>query len=581
MPGHQLQLAWLVAFSCAATPSFGAIRTSFASPMTKVFLEDPLPAPVVSNWTVSMARGEQESFQFLIHADGGDHHGLTVENSLSGSANLVAKMSLVGYVRTAAGDPRPWAEREPALRIGWWPDPLLPLRPFDVASGETQPVWIRIEAPVDARPGLYRGLLRVRQGRRPLASVRYLVRVFPVTLPKLQQLRNAAFMPAGNLFAHYQTAGGMESAAFFELYQRWAREAFSQHLGPTFDMMMGWNQGQIRTDTTAGPLGPTGNMLLGRRGSHLVWPVLGQSGAYDFHLTDALDELGREYGMHQFSIGIFDRETPWSGQTEEAKRELEDFLRAYGAHLKKRGRWEAAYVYNVDEPPEGQWDTVRNNHLLVKSIAPDLKTWLCLNQPKAVSQLHSYADILDVYIRQYDSSGVEGVRKSGKQVIWAVCVWPNEHPNLFIEYPAVDARAIGWLTYRYGISGFEYWGLNQWGENTGVRDWANFRSGETRTRWRRTKWPWGDGWLLYPGENGEPLTSIRFENLRDGFEDSELLSQLAGQAGRDRADELAAEVAGSIESYHTNPQDFANAHTRLLQRLEQGKPSARQATRRD
>jgi len=41
--------------------------------------------------------------------------------------------------------------------------------------------------------------------------------------------------------------------------------------------------------------------------------------------------------------------------------------------------------------------------------------------------------------------------------------WPHEHPNLFLEYPAVDARIIGWLTYRYGISGFEYWGLNRWG----------------------------------------------------------------------------------------------------------------------
>ena len=237
-------------------------------------------------------------------------------------------------------------------------------------------------------------------------------------------------------------------------------------------------------------------MLLDRRGTHLVWPVLRRDGDYDFRIVDQFAALGKEFGMRQFAIAMFDKETTWQQQTESAKRELAEFIHAYSPHLKKLGLWDAAYVYNVDEPPEKQWDTVRNNHLLVKSIAPDLKTWLCLNQPKAVRQLQSSADILDVYIRQYEHSGVDAIRKQGKQVIWAVCVWPHEHPNLFIEYPAIDARIIGWLTYRYGISGFEYWGLNQWGENTGVRDWANFRSGDTRTRWRRTKWPWGDGWLF-------------------------------------------------------------------------------------
>jgi hypothetical protein len=566
MLGLLRRRGWLVLLMAAANPAFCAVRTSFASPLTKVFEEDPLPSPTVSDWMVGMARGERESFQLLVHADGQELKSLSVETSVLRNSRLGVTLSLVGYVRTEAGDRRPWAKQEPQTRIGWWPDPLLPMRPFDVRAGATQPVWIRVEAPLDAAPGVYTGTLQIRQAGHPLAKAQYRIRIFDVTLPKLQQLRNAAFMPAGNLFAHYKTPGGMQSKAFFDLYRRWAREAFTQHLGPTFDMMMGSNEGKVRTNVTAGPLGPTQDMLLGRAG-HLVWPVLGGKGAYDFRYTDALGDLGREFGMRQFAIGIFDRETPWAKETEASKQELADFIRAYAPRLKQRGLWDAAYVYNVDEPPENQWDTVKNNHLLVKSIAPDLKTWLCLNQPKAVRQLQSFADVLDVYIRQFDSSGVEAYRKEGKQVIWAVCVWPHEHPNLFIEYPAIDARIIGWLTYRYGISGFEYWGLNQWGENTGNLDWANFRSGDTRTRWRRTQWPWGDGWLFYPGENGEPLSSIRFENVRDGFEDSELLSLLAARGGKREADELAASVAGSIDSYSKNPAALQEAHTRLLEQL--------------
>jgi hypothetical protein len=260
-------------------------------------------------------------------------------------------------------------------------------------------------------------------------------------------------------------------------------------------------------------------------------------------LTDELATLGRAYGMRQFSIAIFNREESWEQHTEAMKAAMADYLKAYASHLRGLGLLEDAYVYNVDEPPEEKWDTVRNNYRFVKSVEPDLKTWLCLNQPKAVRDLQGYTDILDVYIRQYKSSEVAPHLQPGKQLIWAVCVWPHEHPNLFIEYPGEDARAIGWLTYRYGISGFEYWGLNQWGRNTGRRDWANFRSGGTRTSWQATKIPWGDRWLFCPGDLGEPLSTVRFENLRDGFEDAEILTLLA-----DREEERSRCAGGFVDA---------------------------------
>ncbi len=36
----------------------------------------------------------------------------------------------------------------------------------------------------------------------------------------------------------------------------------------------------------------------------------------------------------------------------------------------------------------------------------------------------------------------------------------------------------------------------------------------------------GDGYLVYPGPGGVPYSSVRFESLRDGFEDYEMLWQL-------------------------------------------------------
>lgn len=543
-----------------------AAALSFKSPLTKIFAGEPPPEGAAS-WHPAMAAGERESFQLLVTAGAAGLKNVSVKNVFRGKSGLEAEISLVGFVHTAPGDPRPWAKKEKTGRIGWWPDPLLPNRPFDVMPGETQPVWVTIYAPPGTAPGEYEGVLEVALGEGDTRTARYRARVFPVEMPALQYFRNAAFLPPGNLSAHYKPAGGINSPEFFALYKRWVRKAFSQHLGPTFDMMMGWNQESFRSPQISGPLGPTKEMALDRENTHLVWPVLGNSGSYDFHLVDELGAIGREYGMRQFSIAIFNREESWEQHTEAMKAAMADYLKAYSSHLRDLRMLGDAYVYNVDEPPEEKWDTVRNNYRFVKSVVPDLKTWLCLNQPKAVRDLQNYTDVLDVYIRQYRPSGVANSLQPGKQLIWAVCVWPHEHPNLFIEYPGEDARAIGWLTYRYGITGFEYWGLNQWGRNTGRRNWAKFQSGDTRTSWQVTKFPWGDGWLLYPGDQGEPLSSVRFENLRDGFEDAELLHLLAERGKKKEADALAETLAPSIESYASDPAKFEAAHTRLLELL--------------
>ena len=241
----------LIAAAAAAAPP--PVRLAFESPLRKVFLDAPPPAGSPS-WTVSMARGERESLQLLVTASGADLRDVKVRLEPA-PAGLECEVTLVGHVQTSAADPRPWAKTEGVGRIGWWPDPLLPNRPFDLARGETQSVWVILYAPPRTRPGTYQGALRLEGGARGRA--RFHVRVYDVELPRAQQLRNAAFMPPGNLSAHYRPEGGITGHAFWEIYQRWVQKAFSQHLGPTFDMMQGWNQGRVRTPQTAGPLGPT------------------------------------------------------------------------------------------------------------------------------------------------------------------------------------------------------------------------------------------------------------------------------------------------------------------------------------
>ncbi len=576
--GHPVTLRWAEAFLLFllifTDQAAAKIIVSFQSPTVKVFLDESGQRGL-SSYQIRMARGEYESFQMLVTAQGEDLHDVSVMAAPLAIAGVVSEepaiqveLSLVGYIKSLPDDRRPWGK---AVKIGWWPDPLLPSRPFDVKSGETQPVWVTLFAPPGTPPGTYIGRLSVKTSQHHIPEHKYQVQLFDVELPKKQTFRNAAFMPAGNLNTHYHVPGGLESLEFLQMYKRWADFAFRRHLGPAFDMLMGWNQTKMRGPLEAGSLGPTPEMI--SQGNHMeggscvTWPVRQTPMGYDFTKVRELIRLGNEYGLQQFCIAIFDRDQKWEKQNPQLRSAMAELLRAYTAWLREQDLAQAAFVYNADEPGPEMWDTVKKNFGFIKQIDPSLKVWLCLNEIKGVQALAGFTDIWDVYVQQYEKSGIEARRKNGEQVIWAVCVYPHEHPNLFIEYPAMDARLLGWLSYIYRVSGFEYWGLNQWGTNAGRRDWAPFRKGLTRTDWLRTKWPLGDGWLMYPGPDGEPLSSIRFENLRDGFEDAELLRLLEDRGMESEARSIARQVARTTQDCASDPKTVESARDALFQAL--------------
>ena len=141
---------------------------------------------------------------------------------------------------------------------------------------------------------------------------------------------------------------------------------------------------------------------------------------------------------------------------------------------------------------------------------------------------------------------IETVRKEGGQAWYYVCVGPH-HPyaNLFIEYPAVEQRLLlGFMARKSKTDGFLYYSLNRAPKND-----HPIADGPL-CHWNPASYDDynGDGCLFYCGVNG-PVSTIRFENMRDGIEDYEvswLLERLLRRAER--------------------KQDWARAHQKILSR---------------
>jgi hypothetical protein len=87
-----------------------------------------------------------------------------------------------------------------------------------------------------------------------------------------------------------------------------------------------------------------------------------------------------------------------------------------------------------------------------------------------------------------------------------------------MEYPPVIGRVYFWMTWKYGITGFEYYCYNIWERNYPKDPAERYPNSKWQADGWSKGWPSnGDGMLFYPG----PLSGLRFEAIRDGIEDWE------------------------------------------------------------
>lgn len=105
-------------------------------------------------------------------------------------------------------------------------------------------------------------------------------------------------------------------------------------------------------------------------------------------------------------------------------------------------------------------------------------------------------------------------RLMGENIWWYGCMNPKvPYPTYHLDDDLITSRVLSWMQYDYGIEGNLYWVTNDY--NVGRDVWTNPEV--------ETACP-GDGYLIYPGReygiNG-PISTLRLESIREGNEDYE------------------------------------------------------------
>lgn len=473
-------------------PGSRGYRVAVVSPLEKVFRNDDFAPQGPQDVELSAAANEYESAQLVVEAP---WRAVTIRrvsiSDLKGPGGAAIPGSAVtwrrvDYITTTVKPPY----RTPR-GLGSYPDPLMPAGAFTVGRGSRTPIWITLKIPKQCAPGKYSGTISVVvEGHEPTALPLTLT-VWNFALTDQTHLRTLTWLNGGTLRAWYGLDRSPEG-------NRKTAEA----LGNYEDALL------------AHRLGPGGSVADDLHAD--------ADGHFDFAPIDARLQRLIDRGMNAFIMGTAPnlRREKKTEYTPQFIAQLTAKLKAYGEHLRQKGWLDMAYVYVYDEAPKSAWPEVKKIDEAIHSAAPKARILQCLNEPEGVRELTGYADVFDVYVAQYHKAGVAQSQKKGAEVWLALCCYPMQDPNFFIEYPLIDVRVTPWICWKYKAVGFEYWSATAWGAN------AHNPAG----KWPKVPWIAnafgkynGDGYLLYPGEDLRPYSSIRFETLRDGLEDYEYL----------------------------------------------------------
>lgn len=265
-------------------------------------------------------------------------------------------------------------------------------------------------------------------------------------------------------------------------------------------------------------------------------------------------------------------------------------------HLRENGWLKLAYSYWFDEPNEKQYAMVVQGMTILKENCPGL-TRLLTEQPE--DELIGAVDLWTPVLSHYDAKRCHERQEAGDQVWWYVCCGPRApYPNNFVDHPAINHRIRFWMAEKFGVTGSLYWATTFYGKTPDGVFRNPWKDGMTY-RPSGGYWGNGDGMLLYPAckEKSDtptlkgPVSSIRWECLRDGIEDREYFWTLRQELERlrelrkagnwrrrraidralARAEEALASpdrLADSLVKYTKDPQDLLRERTALATAIE-------------
>ena len=462
-------------------------------------------------------RNAVTSFMALVTADAPVKSARLVFSDLVCGSDVIpipaANTRLVGVVNTDAGEVC---------------DPLYEVDDF--AIDKSAALYVNVFVPKGIGAGKYKGSVALIVDGMEVAVNGVLMEVVNVDLPDIHEWD--FFLNA------WMNPGAVASYCGVELWS----EAHFAALKPYIQDLAAHGQ-----KTVVAPIcyRPFGGRTRYPYPSLIEWRMRAGKFEFDFSMFDRYVELHDECGIdnaihcysivqhgktNQSEISYLDLD---SGKRLEKVMHLGDeeytlvwktFLEAFEKHLNERGWMIKTFLGFGNQSAEMAEKVIsfvaQNSPNFKTALATDIGIETCDkaedlslrmdfdnrgvagSAPEERSAM-GVADFLDL-----DNVGSITLQSSAQiSTTFYICAL-SAHPNIFLSSPLVESRMLPFLALQGGYDGFVRWAYNDWSDEP-----------FTNPGWGIL--PTGDTFLVYPGEAG-PVSSLRWEQLREGIQDFEL-----------------------------------------------------------
>ena len=427
------------------------------------------------------------------------------------------------------------------------------VRVREVKARTTQPVWLNVWVPAEARPGKYKGTLTVSGKNFEAMKLPFEIEVVNRTLPEPQKW---AF--------HLDLWQNPYAVARYYQVPLWSKAHFDA-MRPLMKMLANAGQRSITASIMEKPWAgqtedPYHSMIFRMKKLDGTW-------VYDYTVFDKwvefmMNEVGIKdliscYTMIPWALSFdyFDQAT---NQVQFIKAAPGDaayaeywgtFLKDFSRHLREKGWFEKTAISMDERPMEAMREAIK----VIKAADPEFKITLAGNYHEEIQGDLYYLSI--PYGNQFPADvKAERERKGQISTVYTCCT--EAFPNTFTFSEPAEAPWTVLHAVAGGYDGYLRWAVNSWPKDP-LRD-SRFRT-----------WAAGDTYSIYPG----PRSSIRFERLVEGLQACEkiylLRKELAAKGASGKLEKLNGKLSeftpeGWIKIHKKSPARMVNEMNELL-----------------
>ncbi len=218
---------------------------------------------------------------------------------------------------------------------------------------------------------------------------------------------------------------------------------------------------------------------------------------------------------------IFGWDTKASGKAYRSF--LTAFAEVFKPYLKEKGLEDKVYFHVSDEPFAAIARHYRKASNIVNELFGEYKIMDALSNykfyKKGLVKLPVPAnDHIELFIGNVSD-------------LWTYycCVQVKGVSNKFFSMPSQRNRVLGYQMYKFNVKGFLHWGYNFWYKQFSTGPVDPFTETDAGG-----SFPSGDSFVVYPGDNGTPLISLRLKVFYDAFQDMRALQLLESLIGKEK-----------------------------------------------